>query len=98
MDSNPVIDADSPDGAPVNQTQGRLELKDIHFRYRRSHPELKSVFRSGLRLALLPATRPDAKVLNGVDITVEPGTYVAIVGASGSGYVSASNKRYAISS
>ncbi|KAL1951601.1 hypothetical protein VTO73DRAFT_750 [Trametes versicolor] len=30
-------------------------------------------------------TRPDARVLRGLNITVEPGTYVALVGASGCG-------------
>lgn len=30
-------------------------------------------------------TRPGVRVLRGLDITVEPGTYVALVGASGCG-------------
>ncbi|KAI0375403.1 multidrug resistance protein 1 [Pilatotrama ljubarskyi] len=30
-------------------------------------------------------TRPDVRVLRGLDLTVEPGTYVALVGASGCG-------------
>jgi len=30
-------------------------------------------------------TRPSVVVLNGLSLTVEPGTYIALVGASGSG-------------
>lgn len=30
-------------------------------------------------------TRPEVRVLRGLDISVEPGTFVALVGASGSG-------------
>ena len=30
-------------------------------------------------------TRPSVLVLNGLSLTVEPGTYIALVGASGSG-------------
>lgn len=30
-------------------------------------------------------TRPGVLVLNGVSLTVKPGTYIALVGASGSG-------------
>ena len=30
-------------------------------------------------------TRPDTRVLRGLSLEVEPGTYIAIVGASGSG-------------
>lgn len=37
--------------------------------------------------ALYLATRPDAPVLRGINMIVEPGSYVAIVGPSGSGYV-----------
>lgn len=33
------------------------------------------------------ASRPSVPVLRGLDITAEPGSYVAIVGPSGSGYV-----------
>jgi ATP-binding cassette subfamily B (MDR/TAP) protein 1 len=30
-------------------------------------------------------TRPSVPVLNGLSLTVQPGTYIALVGASGSG-------------
>jgi hypothetical protein len=38
LDSKPEIDADARDGVPLgqDQTTGRLELRDIHFRYRTS--------------------------------------------------------------
>ena len=48
---------------------------------------------NNLEVACLPwmiglsATRPSVRVLRGLNITVYPGSYVAIVGASGSGYV-----------
>ncbi|KAI0830713.1 P-loop containing nucleoside triphosphate hydrolase protein [Trametes gibbosa] len=64
LDSKPKIDADSTEGTIPTNVGGRIEFKDVHFRY---------------------PTRPDVPVLRGLNITVEPGTYVALVGASGCG-------------
>lgn len=36
MDSLPEIDADATGGATIEDVQGRIELRDIHFRYRAS--------------------------------------------------------------
>ncbi|KAH9858203.1 P-loop containing nucleoside triphosphate hydrolase protein [Lenzites betulinus] len=64
LDAKPTIDVDSTEGAVVKDVSGRIEFRDVHFRY---------------------PTRPDVPVLRGFSITVEPGTYVALVGASGCG-------------
>ena len=53
---------DAPGARPAPALRGRIEVRDVRFRY-----------------------EPDVPVLNGVDLTVEPGQHVAIVGASGSG-------------
>lgn len=34
VDSEPEIDPDNDEGKTVATTEGRLELRDIHFRYR----------------------------------------------------------------
>ena len=64
FDRKPDIDSWSPDGAPVDQVEGNIEFRDVHFRY---------------------PTRPEQPVLKGLNITVKPGQYVALVGASGCG-------------
>ena len=64
IDAKPEIDSESSDGKTLENVTGRIELRDIHFRY---------------------PTRPTVRVLRGFNITVEPGTHVALVGASGCG-------------
>ena len=64
LDSTPEVDAESTEGLVPRNVQGRIEFKDVHFRY---------------------PTRPGTHVLRGLDITAKPGTYIALVGASGCG-------------
>ncbi len=64
FDRVPVIDSWSQDGEPLNNMDGTIEFRDVHFRY---------------------PTRPEQPVLRGLNLTVKPGQYVALVGASGCG-------------
>ncbi|KAF2095310.1 ATP-binding cassette transporter ABC4 [Rhizodiscina lignyota] len=64
FDRVPEIDSWSQDGEKVEQMDGSIEFRDVHFRY---------------------PTRPEQPVLRGLDFTVKPGQYVALVGASGCG-------------
>lgn len=63
-DRKPQIDSWSPDGERVEDLEGTLEFRDVHFRY---------------------PTRPGQPVLRGLNLTVKPGQYIALVGASGCG-------------
>ena len=64
FDRQPTIDTWSTEGEKINNVDGTLELRDVHFRY---------------------PSRPEQPVLRGLDLKVEPGQYVALVGASGCG-------------
>ncbi|KAJ5913074.1 Leptomycin B resistance protein [Penicillium tannophilum] len=64
IDFKPSIDTWSTEGEKVDEIEGRIEFRDVHFRY---------------------PTRPEQPVLRGLNLTVEPGQYVALVGASGCG-------------
>ncbi|BFZ54826.1 hypothetical protein PYCC9005_001863 [Savitreella phatthalungensis] len=64
LERNPEIDVWSEQGERGGVQDGRIEFKDVHFRY---------------------PTRPDVPVLRGLNLTVEPGQYVALVGPSGCG-------------
>lgn len=81
MDSAPEIDANGHGGKTVSAVQGHLELRDVHFQYRAS---IFSLFYEYANL-VYAATRPAIKVLRGINMEIRPGSYVAIVGASGSG-------------
>lgn len=64
FDRKPAIDSWSQDGAVLNDMEGTIEFRDVHFRY---------------------PSRPEQPVLRGLNLTVKPGQYVALVGASGCG-------------
>ncbi|KAL9612736.1 MAG: hypothetical protein Q9167_002675 [Letrouitia subvulpina] len=64
FDRKPEIDSWSPDGQRVDNIEGTIEFRDVHFRY---------------------PTRPEQPVLRGLNLTVKPGQYIALVGASGCG-------------
>jgi ATP-binding cassette subfamily B (MDR/TAP) protein 1 len=64
FDLRPSIDVWSEDGEMLDNAEGTVEFRDVHFRY---------------------PTRPEQPVLRGLNLTVKPGQYVALVGASGCG-------------
>ncbi|KAK2749855.1 GTPase-activating protein [Myotisia sp. PD_48] len=64
FDRKPTIDIESSDGDVVDNVEGTIEFRDVHFRY---------------------PTRPDQPVLRGLNLTVKPGQYIALVGPSGCG-------------
>ena len=64
FDRKPDIDSWSPNGERMEQMEGYIEFRDVHFRY---------------------PTRPEQPVLKGLNLTVKPGQYIALVGASGCG-------------
>lgn len=64
FDRVPEIDAWSNEGEDLNDVEGSIEFRDVHFRY---------------------PSRPEQPVLRGLSLTVKPGQYVALVGASGCG-------------
>lgn len=64
FDRRPAIDSWSEQGERLQEVDGHVEFRDVHFRY---------------------PTRPEQPVLRGLDMTIRPGEYVALVGASGCG-------------
>lgn len=64
LDHEIEIDSEATDGESIPKVVGRIEFRDVHFRY---------------------PTRPAVRVLRGFNLTVEPGTHVALVGQSGCG-------------
>src|SRR5207244_13160276 len=63
VEHEPEQEANGSRLTPVRTIEGRVELKDVGFRY----------------------SLTSAPVLEGITLSVEPGTMVAIVGRSGSG-------------
>ncbi|KAJ5095086.1 hypothetical protein N7532_007377 [Penicillium argentinense] len=64
FDRRPTIDTWSEDGKTLEQCDGTIEFRDVHFRY---------------------PTRPEQPVLRGLNLSVQPGQYIALVGPSGCG-------------
>ncbi|MEV4709092.1 ABC transporter ATP-binding protein [Actinoplanes sp. NPDC049316] len=80
LDLRPGIE-EKPDAVAIPAGAGRLEFRDVHFRY----PSADEVSLATLEdVAALDRTE-NAPVLRGVDFTVEPGQMVALVGPSGAG-------------
>ncbi|KAK9477912.1 P-loop containing nucleoside triphosphate hydrolase protein [Lipomyces japonicus] len=64
LELQPQIDAWSEEGDTPENVKGKIEFKNVHFRY---------------------PTRPQVPVLRGLNLTINPGQYVALVGSSGCG-------------
>lgn len=80
LDLRPGID-ERPDAVPIPPGTGRLEFRDVSFRY----PSAAEVSLASLEdVATLDRTVAEP-VLQGVSFAVEPGQMVALVGPSGAG-------------
>ncbi|WP_285664024.1 ABC transporter ATP-binding protein [Actinorhabdospora filicis] len=80
LDLEPPI-RDAPDAVDVPRGSGRVEFRDVHFRY----PSAAEVSLASLEEVATLDQRVNEPVLNGVSFTVEPGQLVALVGPSGAG-------------
>ncbi len=85
---SPLVDA--PDARPLHDPQGRIEFRDVSFRYPRSDelivPGLETPSASPTASGNGSAAEAEsAPVLKNVSFTIEPGQLVAVVGPSGAG-------------
>jgi ATP-binding cassette subfamily B protein len=81
-----VLDApepitDRPGAIDLVEPVGRVALRGVTFRY----PPASQSSIASMEQVAIPGADPDRDVLNGVDLVVEPGETVALVGASGAG-------------
>lgn len=78
----PVAIRDREGAVDLVAPKGRVELRDVTFRY---PPAADVGVRSLESIATATGADPDRDVLRGVNLVLEPGETVALVGASGSG-------------
>ncbi|MEM7341690.1 MAG: ABC transporter ATP-binding protein [Actinomycetota bacterium] len=82
-----VLDApsplvDKPDATTITNPAGRIEFRNVEFRY----PRADEIIVPGLETPSTTVTDvATAPVLRGIDVTIEPGQLVAVVGPSGAG-------------
>ena len=73
LDEHPEI-TDAPDAVDMTRPRGRIEFRDVHFTYPNAAPSVDA------------SSKPERlPVLKGLDLTIEPGETLAIVGRTGSG-------------
>jgi ATP-binding cassette subfamily B protein len=81
---------EAADPVTLDRVQGKVELSDVWFRYGDSSQGLQAVKRYGWR-GVTEVDDPDSRMssdgwtLKGVNLAVEPGQLVALVGPSGAG-------------
>ena len=79
---------DAPDAVPIEAPLGRIEFRDVHFRY----PRANEVSLASLEMGgAFEEETTSGEVLHGVDFVAEPGMTVALVGPSGAGKTTMSN-------
>ena len=81
-----VLDApepisDRPGAFDLVEAHGRVEFRDVTFRY----PPANESSIASMETKAIPDADPDRDVLHGLNLTLEPGETVALVGASGAG-------------
>ena len=81
-----VLDApepisDRPGAFDLVEPHGRVEFRDVTFRY----PPANESSIASMETKAIPDADPDRDVLHGLNLTLEPGETVALVGASGAG-------------
>ncbi len=80
LDLRPGIE-EKPDAVPVPRGSGRVEFRDVRFRY----PSAAEVSLASLEEVATLDRTVNEPVLKGVSFSVEPGQMVALVGPSGAG-------------
>jgi ATP-binding cassette subfamily B protein len=79
---------DSPEAVPLEAPTGRIEFRDVHFRY----PRASEVSLASLEMVgEFDKEAVSGEVLHGVSFVAEPGMTVALVGPSGAGKTTMSN-------
>ena len=71
---------DAPDAVPIEAPLGRIEFRDVHFRY----PRANEVSLASLEMGgAFEEETTSGEVLHGVDFVAEPGMTVALVAPAG---------------
>ncbi len=73
--------ADRPGAIDLTDPAGRIEFREVTFRY----PPASSSSIDSMEQLAIPGADPDSDVLSGVNLVIEPGETLALVGASGAG-------------
>jgi ATP-binding cassette subfamily B protein len=80
LDLEPMV-REKPDAVEIPSGPMRVEFEHVSFRY----PSAAEVSLASLESIAVPERRPPQTVLHDIDLSIEPGTMVALVGPSGSG-------------
>ena len=73
--------SDRPGAFDLIEPTGRVEFRDVTFRY----PPANESSIASMETQSIPGADPDRDILHGLNLTLEPGETVALVGASGAG-------------